>query len=198
VKFCCRSSTATVKVGSKLLLDPASSASDGAASASELRVLLAPAEIRRLCETCVGVFFGGITDTSNGMLVACPAHALRGHARRHYRAGPSSCTATFGDAGIPSDVAARPAGLVFDGIADTSELRAIGILFLRPFVDSRGHPHREPSSCTSSCTATPGELASLRTSLRDWPLGGVLFGGIMDTSVLRAKGMFCTWASQER
>jgi hypothetical protein len=48
----------------------------------------------------------------------------------------------------------------------------------------------------SSCTATSGELASLRTSLRDWPLGGVLFAGIMDSSVLRANGMFCTRASE--
>jgi hypothetical protein len=97
------------------------------------------------------------------------------------------------------DGCARPAGAFFGGIADTSELRAIGMLFLRPFVDMLADtPMERPSSCTSSCTATPGELASLRTSLRDWPLGGVLFGGIMDTSVLRAKGMFCTWASQER
>jgi hypothetical protein len=75
-----------------------------------------------------------------------------------------------------------------------SVLRAIGMFCTRT--------PRTTSPCTSLALETPlgdvprpelddrgaGELASLRTLLRDWLLDGVLFGGIMDTSVLRARG----------
>jgi hypothetical protein len=55
VKFCGRSSTATVLGWNwvpNFYFDPAPSTSDGAAAARELRVLLAPAGFGRLCETC--------------------------------------------------------------------------------------------------------------------------------------------------